>query len=493
VYPQIQRGSWIHFAIRKHITAAPLLGFSSVLTGPVGGRLKLSATIDAPLGVSLQWRQRGGFTVNDTTTGQSRRLTVDLADATPSPPPEPHMVSLSDVEPIFIATSLPSYEALGMIYYKQNADKAAVTPNVQQLAQEIAQDRTGIDAARAVHDWVAGNIRYLAVWLDPNSGEVAHTADEILQNRYGDCKDHVVIMQALLSALGIRAEPALVNWDSRMQPLPIWSSAAFNHVMVYLPDFDAYANPTNPFARFGTLDIGLANKLVVIATQTGEVRHTPAGSPSGDQYHLQATIQIQPDGTVKGSNRITVSGRADTNVRQTVGSETSSQALADRILTQTPEGGFGTIRAGNPRNLAAPFAIEGEWASPHGIVMSQPVVPFEVPIGIDLTPYTVFRQYLTPSGTRHYPLLIGAVEASWTYNIDLPDGCSLKTPPPAAFLNNAAGSFSANYEPTGTGMRVTRRLTIAKDVFAPEEYPAVQELLYGMIDSARTMAFMKKQ
>jgi hypothetical protein len=41
-------------------------------------------------------------------------------------------------------------------------------------------------------------------------------------------------------------------------------------------------------------------------------------------------------------------------------------------------------------------------------------------------------------------------------------------------------------------MRVTRRLVVARDIYSPEEYPAVQELLYGAIDNARTVALLAR-
>jgi len=40
---------------------------------------------------------------------------------------------------------------------------------------------------------------------------VPHDAQSILDNRYGDCKDHVVILEALLEAVGIDSSPALIN------------------------------------------------------------------------------------------------------------------------------------------------------------------------------------------------------------------------------------------------------------------------------------------
>lgn len=38
-------------------------------------------------------------------------------------------------------------------------------------------------------------------------GVVPHAAQTVLDNRYGDCKDHVALLEALLGAAGIKSTP----------------------------------------------------------------------------------------------------------------------------------------------------------------------------------------------------------------------------------------------------------------------------------------------
>lgn len=54
------------------------------------------------------------------------------------------------------------------------------------------------------------NIRYVGIWLG-NGGIVPHPAEDILQNRYGDCKDKATLLQALLAAKGIYSQQVLIN------------------------------------------------------------------------------------------------------------------------------------------------------------------------------------------------------------------------------------------------------------------------------------------
>ncbi|MFC4174211.1 DUF3858 domain-containing protein [Microvirga sp. GCM10011540] len=202
---------------------------------------------------------------------------------------------------------------------------------------------------------------------------------------------------------------------------------------------------------------------------------------------------LSPDGMIAGSKVIGTSGRADTVIRSAVANARSPQDLATRLISQSPEGGFGVVHADNPRSLATVLSLKAEWTSPHGVVMTGKTVPFSIPVGIDFLPYQTFRQYLSASGERRYPIIVGSGVNTWTYDIGLPDGYSLDSVPPASKVENSAGLYTATYEASEDRMRVSRRLTINKDIYEPDEYPALQALLYALIDDARSSAFVTRR
>ena len=48
-----------------------------------------------------------------------------------------------------------------------------------------------------LYHWVSRNIRYVALNIDVG-GFVPRPAQAVLEHRYGDCKDHVVLLEAAL-------------------------------------------------------------------------------------------------------------------------------------------------------------------------------------------------------------------------------------------------------------------------------------------------------
>jgi hypothetical protein len=115
----------------------------------------------------------------------------------PRPPVAvPAAVSPWDADPQYTLSTFPDYAAIASAYRQISIGKAAVTPRIQAIADEITAgvaDRR--EQAHRIYDWVSTHIRYVAIVLG-NGGYVPHDAAGILENGYGDCKDHVVLLSA---------------------------------------------------------------------------------------------------------------------------------------------------------------------------------------------------------------------------------------------------------------------------------------------------------
>ena len=151
-------------------------------------------------------------------------------------------------------TTYKSWEELGAWYGGLERDRRVPDDTVKAEAATLVKGKND-DMAKvnALYEYVSLNIRYVSLSFGLGRYQ-PHAASEVLANGYGDCKDHVVLMQAMLAALGIRAEAALIDQGSRTRDLPLWLPQ-FNHVVAYLPDFDVYANPTTPYARFASTTV----------------------------------------------------------------------------------------------------------------------------------------------------------------------------------------------------------------------------------------------
>ena len=158
-----------------------------------------------------------------------------------------------DTDPQYTISTFPDYRAVADAYRELASVKTAVTPRIQALADEItAGTADQREQAHLIYDWVSKHIRYVAIFLG-NGGYEPHDAAAILENGYGDCKDHVVLLEALLRAKGIASAPVLINSGNRYRLPEAATPAAFNHVLSYLPEFNLYVDSTVGVAPFGAL------------------------------------------------------------------------------------------------------------------------------------------------------------------------------------------------------------------------------------------------
>lgn len=497
LFPQLREGSRTHIVWKRTQKVPPLLGVNvtnqALLEWETGEDI---SEIEIPEGIPFAWRSRpgllgGAFEVEETVRDGIRRIRAAIRDL-PAREAERNSVSAGDFQPLFVATTQPNLEALGALYHRQSRDRVVPTPEIEALAARIVGERTGREAARAIHEWITGNIRYVAVYLDPDDGWVPHHAAEVLRNGYGDCKDHVALMQALLAARGIESHAAIIDWGSRTTDLPLWMPGQFNHAIIYLPAFDHYANPTDHHAGFDALDRRLSGKTVVLATPEGRVARTPAARPEANRYHLETTLAIDAEGTIDATARIALSAAAEIGLRGALANASSLRDLAERILAGTAEGGVGTIDASNPRDLSRPLDLTAAWQARQAVTFQGDTAYLRIPSGIDINPATRLRAKLAPNGTRATPMIADVGEHVWDTTIVLAPGLSVVGLPGDVTVETNAGRYTATYRREGQALRVRRHLVVARDVVQPGDYPALETLLAAPLSDARATVVLRR-
>jgi transglutaminase-like putative cysteine protease len=109
-------------------------------------------------------------------------------------------------------------------------EATAVTPTIRAKALELTRNaHTDDERARAIYGFVATGIRYVAVSF--GIGRIQpHAAEAVLTSGFGDCKDKHTLLVALLAAVGIEGDAALIGPDLPIDPTVV-SLAHFNHVI----------------------------------------------------------------------------------------------------------------------------------------------------------------------------------------------------------------------------------------------------------------------
>jgi transglutaminase-like putative cysteine protease len=321
-------------------------------------------TVDAPSPLALKVHVKGDGLAHEAGEGGAQQRHVFSYRPQGWTQDEPGAISVWDRDPRLIITTYKDMSDLGANYWSSMKDKDVVTPEIQALADEITK---GIDDKRAraiaIDAWVKKNIRYVLVYLG-SGGITPNPASAVLKHKYGDCKDHVVLMGALLKAKGIASEQALINLGStyRLPDLPV---PFFNHVMLYLPELGVYTDPTASQSAFGILPSSSYDKPVLhISNDGGRLART---SPMRSEDHITTattTASVGVDGVIKGTTRQIATGifAASARNRATAIETQGREKSAESVLRSLGRPGTGVFEPAVPSDLSEPYSIQGDFS-----------------------------------------------------------------------------------------------------------------------------------
>ncbi len=437
--------------------------------------------VHGPAGMRLYAAQRGGWTIARSTAGGAETFTATLA-AHHAEFPGTSTVDPSDYSPVFEVTSFPSWAAVGAAYWSTAQRKAAVTPLVKQVADEVAGQLHGWNAVKALYMWESQHIHYIGLELGVG-GYVPISANTTLKTGYGDCKQHSTLLEALLAARGIRADPVLINWNDGFNLLPL-PGLDFNHAIDYLPKYHVFLDSTGEFETPGQLAIGERDKQVVISGPHPRLARTPGAEAAHNRLVYQATLHLAANGTLSGSARMTTSGWWAWFNRM-IFSQVPPGAygrLMNMLLTPSG-GGSGTFRPGNPTVLDRPMNVVATWSTPAyalpGKTLSVPLPagPYLVPsmTGTE-DPVSALTAVIGPVGRRH-SVVTYLGEVQWHSTLTLPAGYVPVYLPPGENLHNAAGTFIYSVHAGDGAVSASYQLKLSHIVFTPAQYPALRALL----------------
>lgn len=183
-----------------------------------------------------------------------------------------------------------------------------VSSDVAALAAQFRTAGGPAAQAGAALRWVQDEVRYFSVSIGENSHR-PQLPETVLARRYGDCKDKTYLLVSVLQALGISAEPVLLNarapaYPAKLQP----TQNAFDHAIVRLHiDGKAYVVDPTETGQRGDLDQlapaypGAAVLVVSAATRGLTVLPDPA--PAAPPYER---VELFTVADFKGAATLTV-------------------------------------------------------------------------------------------------------------------------------------------------------------------------------------------
>jgi hypothetical protein len=361
------------------------------------------------------------------------------------------------------------------------AGKAGTSPAITALARRLTAGLPDAHArALALSDWVRHNIRYVGVYVG-TGGVVAHPPATVLENRYGDCKDHAGLLEALLAAAGIESTSALVNSGNAYRLPETPTLGVFNHMITYVPSLDLYLDPSAESVGAGYLSASILGKPVLLL-KTGAFAMTPILQP--ERNRSTTWFDIRRDG--RSSFRLSklASGALAEPWRSALrdARQAEREAFAQRMLQGLGRKSRGVFDAedGDEYRMSFSGTSDGFLDLPGPSALA---TTYDMWSGLAEAVFNLGQE-----SERRQDFVCPAIDHEDETGFRLPKGVRILALPRAVSLMDGGMYYRASYARRGNEVLVKRRLTFrhGRATCTPSDFRAMQPALERIIRDLRS-------
>ena len=454
--------------------------FSSSWSVHTGRVTRLSRYIlDLPASLRPRLIERNLTFSRQEAVTRGRRTYVWATRDVPRVQPEDFMANSNGVFMSIELAAPLAWETIGRWYAGLARDRYALDATVKaKLPALLAGAGSADDTLRAVQRWVAQDVRYVSIALGLGGYQPRMPA-EVVATGYGDCKDKATLFIAVVSSLGFRAYPVLLNSGSRVErALP--SIGQFDHAIaaVERPEGRLYVDLTADLAPLGELPAGVQGQFALVVHPDGSSEQVtlPEAAPGANLQETRIVGTLSTEGYVTASYEERGLGTRQYSLRRLFLAPIDSTHRADfarSIATKLyPGAEADSLQIFDGRDLTADPRIALRIV--HGLAAR----PTGAGRTVILTlPFNSMRSMadaataLEAKGPRRFPIdaakIVGPIAGQTDVRLSLPPGWRVQLPP-SVKVTGKWGSYVARYDQEGTMLHVSQRIEGARGVHPPE-------------------------
>ena len=468
-------------------------GFSFQSTDPI---LQSAYALRVPKGTNFKWKALHCRLDPQILHEEETSTYLWTYGETPALKKEYNMPATNDIVPRLSYSSVESWEAVYSWYRDIAKDRYTVDQAIEKMVEELTADLlTKDDKIRAIYHFVASQIRYVGIELGQGAYQPT-PADQVLNVRYGDCKDKTTLMIAMLDLVGIEAFPVMLNpapYQHIDPELP--SLGQFSHLIAAIPRENGgyiWLDPTADTCSYGDLPArNRGRKGFVIRRDRGEFVDIPISTPESNRLAVDTEIALTEDGTIQGTMRIDTLGQYNVEARleyKRVSPSAWKDTLAVGLSKQFPGVRVDAVQISDLEDLNVPvqlnvaFTVE-DYAEPVDDRLMFPL------------PIDEFSDYaeIFAATERQHPLdLSYPMQMKKTIQIALPEGWAA-TFPKDVRLENRFASMERQCKLEGNRIHYEINFTIKESVILPEDYPAAKRFFDMLVREDRTQLILEKR
>jgi hypothetical protein len=387
-----------------------------------------------------------------------------------------------------------TWKGVGQWYTAISRDRLAATPEIAAKAAQLTAGKTDFyDKAEAIASFVQQHIRYVAVEIGIG-GDQPHFAADIFRGGYGDCKDKSTLLSAMLSSVGLHSDILLVDTrrgfidpDDPSQlgdhaiaaiEIPKGYDSPKLHSVVTAANGKRYLifDPTWEETPFGQIESELQGSYGLITEGADSaIIQIPVLSPELDTIHRSATLQLTPDGSLKGSITEAYFGDVARHGRQvfTAFDAAKQQQFVDSSISHDlMAASVSGLKIQNVASLDKDLTTSFDFTDDHFANSVGPLL---------MVRPRIFGTYTLPVDNKtHRKVAIDlgqTMQGTDSFDIQLPDGYAVDELPDPVKADVGFASYQSSTVLSGRTIHYTRTFTLRQVELPADKYGDLQHLM----------------
>ena len=408
--------------------------------------------------------------------------------------PEPHMPPLNEICPWFELSSVDSWQEVAAWYRELVQPQMKATPEIEQAVAELTKDReTDMEKARSIFYWVEDRIRYVGLEFGASAYE-PHSATDVFDNRYGDCKDQATLLISMLRAAGIKAHPVLVpvrfrGATSKRVPSP----GIFDHAIA-VAEIDGkriWMDTTAEVCPFGDLPEADRGREVLVITESGsEFVETPEYTAEENGTSQTVKIKLNADGGIAASVLWTSAGSSDLAARATYKYAKPSEikeGFEASVASVSPGAKLTDFSVSDPRRKDEPLKITYEFEAAGWANRTRKFLIFRPSLYQSVLSQTPFSK-----SEREYDLRFSNTSANESETeISLPDGFKVEEIPQNLSLQSDFATYDRTCQLDGNTLKIAEKLVRQEARIPAARYQEVKKFYEDAIRAQKQQVVLR--
>jgi len=468
--------------------------------------------VDVPAGRTLKMRTKGASPQVTTAGGRTTYLwkntvlKVDDDDSSPAKKKKKKKEVDPDEEvPDVQLSTFQSWDDVGRWYSGLQRDRVKPNEIIRAKAAELtASAKTDTDKIEALYDFVAPRYRYVGISFGVGRFQ-PHSADDVLNNRYGDCKDKHTLLAALIKGTGLDAYPVLIHHARKLDE-SVPSPSQFDHVITFVPlksgtdragDIRGlWLDSTTEVAPFRMLVAAIRNKkaLLIPPDAPAEIVTTPSDLPNANSQSLKVTAKINQIGKLEANYNYTVRGDAELAFRIAFRGtpETQWKRVIEYVNAyQGLTGEVDNVKVSDPADTHHPLEFSYSLMQPNYLDWTTKTSQLAVPLPrLDMSWANLKDPDDDDDRTKPFDFPAAPLESHESVRVELPDGYTYRAPVPINVKRDYA-SYASDYKLDGHIITVTKDLTLTSRAIAANRGPDLRAFVRALAADGNQSVFVE--